>query len=84
MYVIFFEWRVCVVNLLCIVFSIDASFCTNVKSLDLQLLFFRKRKKHIKKTHIKNFRGSQGGGVRGPNSVCWCHFPLQNTVHKEC
>ena len=42
---------------------------------------------HTKKTHIKNFRGSQGGGpggrFRGPNSLCSCHFSQQNTVHKE-
>ena len=47
----------------------------------------RERKTHIKKTHIKNFRAGQGGGpegrFRGPNSLCWCHFSQQNTVHKE-
>ena len=47
------------------------------------------RKKHIQKTHIKNFRirGGQGAGLggrfRGPNSLCWCHFSQQNTAHKE-
>ena len=59
----------------------------------------RERKTHIKKTHIKNFGGSQGGGpeknfgesqgggpegrFRGPNSLCWCHFSQQNTAHRE-
>ena len=44
-------------------------------------------KKHIKKTHIKNFKGSQGGGpggrFRGPHSLCWCHSSTENTAHKE-
>ena len=38
----------------------------------------REQKKHIKKTHINNFRGSWGGGAggrfRGSNSLCLCHF----------
>ena len=51
------------------------------------LLSNGERKKRLKKTHIKDFRGSQGGGPGGkfrhPNSLCWCHFPQQNTVHRE-
>ena len=49
----------------------------------------RGRKEHIKKPHINNFRGSQGGGLggrfRGPNSLCrtWCRFSQQSTAHKE-
>ena len=37
---------------------------------------YGERNKQIRKTHIKNFIGSQGGvpggRFRGPNSLCWC------------
>ena len=48
----------------------------------------RERKKHIKKTHIKIFGGSQGGGAGGGVSrpeffMLASFFPSKNTAHKE-